>query len=732
MQNAPRPDLALLSALALLLATILLPATARAVEWPQEITAKEGTIVIYQPQPESLTGNQLTGRAAFSLELNGSQEPVFGAFWFTANIDTDRDTDTALVRSIKVSRVSWADSNDAQEQRFSSIIENAVPENGFSISLDRLSASLSTAEQEQKSLDELKNEPPEIVFRDQLAVLLAYDGEPRFSAVEDSHYERALNAPFVVVRNTKSRECFLSSGTLWYRANDPLGPWTPTEKPPADLVKMLPAPDTADAAPTTPPEIVVATKPTDLISTQGKPAWDSLPGGALLYVTNTETPWLRELSTNNMYVLLSGRWYRSKSQSGPWTFVRADELPASFKDIPPASDIGGLRVAVAGTDEAEQALLDAQIPQTAAIKRSEATLTVDYDGTPRFEKISGTQVAYAVNTGAQVLQIDKRYYAVDNGVWFTATSATGPWVVADEIPSEEISKIPPSSPVYNTTYVNIYQSTPEIVYVGYTPGYMWSFPYYGVPVYGTGWYYPPYWGRYYYPRPPTWGFHVGYNPWTGWNYGVSWSNGFFSFGMSWGGGWNGPYRPWGCCNGWYGGGYRRPPTIINTGDINIGNNVNFGNRTNIENRIGNNGIKLADRSDNLYNRPANRTRNVDRATATRDLKQARPAAKRPNDVYVDRNGNVARHTGDGWEQRENGRWQADSGTKNAQRPGTPATRDIPKPANPPAAQRPATKPAATGRQTLDHSSLNRAQAARSTGLSREMSRARPMRTGGRR
>ena len=38
--------------------------------------------------------------------------------------------------------------------------------------------------------------------------------------------------------------------------------------------------------------------------------------------------------------------------------------------------------------------------------------------------------------------------------------------------------------MYNTTHVHIYEATPEVVYVGYTPGYLWSFPYYGVPVYG--------------------------------------------------------------------------------------------------------------------------------------------------------------------------------------------------------------------------------------------------------
>ena len=39
------------------------------ISWPQEIGGDKGTIVVYQPQPEKLTSDVLTGRAAFSLEF---------------------------------------------------------------------------------------------------------------------------------------------------------------------------------------------------------------------------------------------------------------------------------------------------------------------------------------------------------------------------------------------------------------------------------------------------------------------------------------------------------------------------------------------------------------------------------------------------------------------------------------------------------------------------------------
>ncbi len=719
-----RSALVALSCAAVLI-LFLVPFRALAIDWPQQIDIPEGKILVYQLQPEKLSGNVLTGRAAMALELTNTPEPVFGAFWFSAKIDTDQDEGTVMVRDLQVTKVRWPDSSDEGEARFTDVVNNAVPKAGFEVSLERLSASLATAEREQRSLAALKNDPPAIVFKEELAVLLLYDGAPRFKAVENSSYERALNTPFAVARDKNTKRVYLSSGTLWYSADDPLGPFTPAP-PPDDLVKMLPPPDQDIPVPNVPPKIIVATKPTELIATDGKPNWKPLSGDKLLYVENTETPWLRAISDQQLYVLLSGRWYRAKAQKGPWSFVRPDQLPASFQDIPPDSAIGGVRTSVAGTPEAEEAVLAAAIPQTAAIKRSEAKLEVQYDGAPKFEKIAGTNVAYAVNTGAQVLEINTRYYAVDNGVWFTAASATGPWTIADKIPKEEIDKIPPSSPVYNTTYVTIYDSTPEVVYVGYTTGYLWSYPYYGVPVYGTGWYYPPYWGPsyYYYPRPPTWGFHVGYNPWTGWNYGVSWSNGFLSVGVSWGGGY-GPHPPHGCCGGWYGGGYR-PPMVVHTGDINIGNTVNAGNRANVGNRMDASagGDRSRPSQTNLYNRPENRARTADRAAGSRDLTQAGAAPGRDNNVYADRNGNVARRTGDQWETRDQGAWKPESAVGDR---ATPQARESQAPARD---NRPASAPPSASQPSADRADLNRSYQARQSGASQERMHSAPRGGGG--
>jgi hypothetical protein len=713
--NTRRLSQGILAGALVALAGFHTPTAGQTMTWPQQLTDPEGTVDIYQPQFETFKGNTVTGRAAVGLTAPGKQTPVFGAFWFSAAADVDQAADKVTLRDIKVTNVRWPNMTPALEQRFKEVVGASVPIAGLHLSYEAFSASLATAEREKKSMAELKNDPPAILFSKDLAVLLLFDGEPRFKDIENSPYESAMNTPLAVVREKKSGTCYLTSGALWYTAKAPLGPWQVTANPPADLAKNMPKDESGEPAPKVPPRIVAASAPTEVISTDGEPSWKWLPGGKLLYVENTETPWVRELETQQIYVLLSGRWFRAKATDGPWTFVRADQLPPAFKEVPSGSDLGGIRASVAGTEEAEDALLDAEIPQTTAIKRDEAKFESQYDGSPKFEKIPGMNVSYATNTGAQIIQVGSKFYAADNGVWFVANSPSGPWTVASEVPEQEIQQIPPSSPAYNVTYLHVYQSTPSMVYMGYTPGYMWSFPYYGVPVYGTGYYYPPYYGAYYYPRPPTWGFHVGYNPWTGWNFGVSWGGPFMRVGVGWNSGWGawgGGYHHYGCCGGYYGGGYHSHYSYNRSTSINVNRRVSVGNNYN-SNRLRTTNVRNASR-DNIYNRPENRARNADRAAAAGQMKNARPATGKANNVFADKDGSVARKTQQGWESR---------GQKGWEKPDAASARDK-------ASQADIKKPSPSGgtpsagqaRQRADSADLNRSAAARQRGETRTASR----------
>jgi hypothetical protein len=225
--------------------------------------------------------------------------------------------------------------------------------------------------------------------------------------------------------------------------------------------------------------------------------------------------------------LISGRWYRSSSltQAGPWTYTANNSLPADFSRIPIDSPAGVVLASVAGTPQAQEAIIANSIPQTATIQRANAPkFSPVFDGAPQFQAISGTPLQYVVNSPTAVIRIDANtYYALSSGVWFAATTASGPWVVAASVP-QVIYTIPSSSSLHYVTYVRVYGATANVVYVGYTPGYLGTVVTAdGVVVYGTGYVYQPWVGTVYYPPPVTYGIMAQpiYNPAVGMAFGFA-------------------------------------------------------------------------------------------------------------------------------------------------------------------------------------------------------------------
>lgn len=385
-----------------------------------------GQIVIYQPQPDSLNGNVLEGRAAVSLLATNQKEPVFGALWFQSQISVDRDAGTVTIENTQVLRSRFPDATPEDAKKFADAVEAEVPKWNLVVSLQQLEASLEASEQERSSTENLRTDPPQIIFSPTPSVLVTFDGDPETRPIEKTPYERVVNTAFVIIKEKKAGTFYLSNGQTWYVASDAKGPWKTTNSPPADVKRLVPSDKDSKPEQGPAPKVIIATTSTELIVTDGPPKWAPLPGSELLYVSNTETTLIKELATNKSYVLRSGRWFSSLSLDGPWSYERGDQLPASFKKIAPASPVGDALASVAGTVQADDAVMDSEIPQTAAITRSEAKVEVSYDEAPQFQPIPSTDVQYAVNTDSSALKIGDRYYVCDNAVWFTGLKPTGP------------------------------------------------------------------------------------------------------------------------------------------------------------------------------------------------------------------------------------------------------------------------------------------------------------------
>jgi len=95
--------------------------------------------------------------------------------------------------------------------------------------------------------------------------------------------------------------------------------------------------------------------------------------------------------------------------------------------------------------------------------------------------------------------------------------------VATSIP-EAIYEIPATSSAHNVTYVTVVEDdddSDDWVTFAAVAGYTGVMIAWGCAVWGSGWYYPPYWGwgggyyPFYYPHYPSYGYGAWYNPWTG-------------------------------------------------------------------------------------------------------------------------------------------------------------------------------------------------------------------------
>jgi hypothetical protein len=735
-------------------------------DWPKEIPINNGgKITIYQPQPEKLDGVKLSGRAAVSIRKKANEEPIFGAIWVDAILNTDKDQGTATLESLKVVQTKFPGITDAtQLSELAAAIEKQVPSWNLSISLERLKNSIHQEQQIENA--NYKTDPPKIIYTKVASTLIIIDGEPKIQQDKNLNMERVINTPSLIIKNPDDKKFYLYGGGNWYVSSAVTTGYQSTKNLPAKIkavdakLKEQEAAAEKDKEPiaknTTPTEIIISTVPAELIQTEGEASFKPIQGTSLLYADNTLDEIFKDINSQHNYILLAGRWYSSSSMNGPWAFVAADKLPADFAKIPEGSEKDGVLASVAGTDAAEEAKADAVIPQTAKIDRATAKCTVTYDGDPKFSAIENTSLYVADNSSITVIKAKDKYFAVDNGVWFQSKQATGPWEVSEERPSD-VDKIPASSSVYNTKYVYIYESTPQYIYTGYTPGYMGGYLYGPTVIWGTGWYYRPWYGAIYYPRPVTFGFGMHYNPYTGWgmSFGMSFNAGWFHVGVGfggYGGGWFGPpmYRPpyggWGYHGGYYGGGYGRPGggnnIVINNPNINI-NRPN--NSININNRPGNN----RPGSNNLYNnrRDVISTRDVNRGPgglATSRPSQsgnnrlpalnsgnnnvnrpsARPSTGGSNNVLSDRDGNIFQKDDKGnWNQREGNKWnpkdkagvpndvhrdnsnrdRANKMERNQQqmqrpqaRPSTPQARPQSRPSAP--QSRPAARPAGVGRR----------------------------------
>ncbi len=485
-----------------LLLTAGSPAFAQDPGWPRKLERPGGTVIAYQPQVDDWKDfTNITWREAFQMTPMGGKQ-VIGAATFAGTTNVDSDKHTVVIYGIKVIHTYFPSLDEATTAKADQLFRTFVPE-VVNISLERVVAYIPKPQSVQEV--NLKNDPPFIFVNYSPAILLAVDGEPIFAAIPNTELKFVVNTQWAVFWDTGKSQYYLLVGPRWLTAPDLHGPWSAATTLPKDMEKLPKDPQWTDLKTVIPlptqssgpiPKVFYSTVPAEVILFNGKPVYAKIPQTQLLYATNTDSPFFLYTVTNDYYYLAAGRWFRSKDMQGKWTFASTD-LPEDFAKIPLSSPASAVLSSVPGTEEAKNAVLIAQIPTIMEIDPTTAAeqAKVSYSGDPQFAPIEGTSLSYATNTPDKVIKVGDVYYLCLQGVWFMSPKAEGPWTIASSVP-QVIYTIPPSSPVYNVTYVTQTTTSSGTVQCSHTSGYLGVFVI-GVTVgaivaNGTGYYYPPY------------------------------------------------------------------------------------------------------------------------------------------------------------------------------------------------------------------------------------------------
>jgi hypothetical protein len=649
--------------------------------WPRQITKPGGKVVLYQPQVDSWTNyQQVDARMAFTITPTGGKSHV-GVVTVTLQSAVNMDAHTVFLSDPQITSINFPSLDPATTAQMEQLMRSFLnPAATMTISLDRLVASVK--KDKNPTAAPVKNDPPIIFISMKPAILLLVNGAPSLAPIANSNLQFVVNANWPLFVEQGKSTYYLFDGKGWLTCASLGGTWTPTNQLPKHMSKVpenanftslkgfIPPPPGSAASF---PVVYYSATPAEIVVVGGAPQWTPIPRTQLSYASNTESTVFKYAPTGAYYYLTSGRWFTStRPMLGPWTFA-TDSLPADFAQIPPSNPAGKVLASVPGTPEAEDAVLIAQIPTTATVGPSAANeVKVSYVGQPQFQPIEGTTMQYAVNTPNKVIQVGNDYYLCYQGVWFVSFSAQGPWQVAQTVP-QVIYTIPPSSPVYNVTYVTQVAASSGTVTASYTAGYMGMFvagaAVGAIVASGTGYYYPPYvYGGFYYPYAATYGYHT-YSPYTG--------------AYGYGGAAYGPYGSahWGTSYNPNTGTYARGATASTAyGSRSVGEAYNpytgaYGATRQGSNAYGSWGQSVVSKNGNTaYTQHASnaygsagtvQTSAGGKGAATSTAYGNTAVGKTSNgDMYAGHDGNVYKNTGSGWQSYNNGSWN------NVQKPTT--------------------------------------------------------------
>lgn len=511
-----------------------------AADWPQTVTGNGRTFQVYEPLFSSMAGDQVGLSAGIRRITAGAPAPGTGAVPDPASIGTatimaqavPADFDGELeINNFQVQSLVFGDTPAAQAEI--DALQQAIGAKAISITRTALMQDMQLENARGSGTPDLGSFVPRFRVEQRPTVLIPIDSDPVFRDLGQTGWRAVQNTPFILLQARDGSFNVRLGDSTWMSSMNMSSGYAPAAAPPPEVIEALgqppalprgarvsaqrsssagkapavapgasapappagagaapdrtaiaSAPGVATATSRTPPQVLVTTHPTVLISIAGAPALQELIPG-VQSVTNTASVLLRTPEGPAWWTLASGRWFRAADLAGPWTLVAATDIPAIFIKLPADAKHTAAKASIPGTPESIAAVAAANETRTVTIARAAAQCTVTSNGNPMWGAVDGTLLRACQNCSQPVIECDRRLYCCDNAVWFSADSFDGPWVLCDA-PPDAIYQISAYSTVAAATFVEVVASTPDAVTFGYSPGYLGTYVSDGVVVYGNG------------------------------------------------------------------------------------------------------------------------------------------------------------------------------------------------------------------------------------------------------
>ena len=185
---------------------------------------------------------------------------------------------------------------------------------------------------------------PQIFFAESPAFLILVDGDPVYRPIEGTDLDRVVNTTALIVRDPAGIH-YLKVRDGWMESYTLTGDWSVSGVAPSGATEALrhasevKTVDLLDGSgsgaevqslATQAPTILISSEPAALIVTDGPARYQTVDGTSLEHLVNTTATVFREPTDQELYILVTGRWFRAWTTDGPWQLIPNDELPADI------------------------------------------------------------------------------------------------------------------------------------------------------------------------------------------------------------------------------------------------------------------------------------------------------------------------------------------------------------------------------------------------------------------